>query len=125
MSKYLTKAQAIEWFKVEHSDILGTTDRPLARQTWNDWVDSMKKRGKIRPTSDWTQPDFIAADKPMSKYVTIADESETWYIDYLNKEDHFRQARKTFTGDDAYEQAEAWGRQNLENFNLDMIKLWR
>lgn len=48
---------------------------------------------------------------------------EKTYIDYLNKEKNFQQDRKVFHGDDAYDQAAQWGRMNLENFNIDMVKV--
>jgi hypothetical protein len=43
------------------------------------------------------------------------------YIDYLNKENNFRETRKTFKN---YNLAEKWGRKNLSNFHIDMIKYY-
>jgi hypothetical protein len=46
-----------------------------------------------------------------------------YYIDFLNKDKGFKVDRVTFTGYEAYEDCVRWGRENLENFNLDMVKL--
>lgn len=45
---------------------------------------------------------------------------ESYYIEYLNAKDNFRTTRIEFT---SYESAMQWGRDNLENFHIDMIKL--
>ena len=42
------------------------------------------------------------------------------YIQYLNKDDGYKGARKDF---DSFESARNWGQQNINNFNLDMIKI--
>lgn len=47
---------------------------------------------------------------------------EETYIEYLNKDKNFQEDKKVFKGKDAYEQAVKWGRENLENFNMDMVK---
>lgn len=44
---------------------------------------------------------------------------ETYYIDYLNAKDNFRPKRIEFND---YKTAIQWGRENLENFHIDMIK---
>ncbi len=41
------------------------------------------------------------------------------YIDYLNKDKNFTTDRKYFSN---YTQAIKWGKSNLDNFNIDMIK---
>lgn len=41
------------------------------------------------------------------------------YIDYLSKENNFKETRVYFK---TYEQAEQWAKTNLGNFNPDMIK---
>ena len=41
------------------------------------------------------------------------------YIDYLNKDNNFRETRQYF---DTYEQAEQWAKSKLGNFKPDMIK---
>jgi hypothetical protein len=46
-----------------------------------------------------------------------------YYIDFLNKDKGFKVDRVTFTGHDSYEDCVCWGRENLENFNLDMVKI--
>ena len=46
-----------------------------------------------------------------------------YYIDFLNKKNNFREERIVFEGHDAYEQAVKWGKENLGNFNEEMIRL--
>jgi len=41
------------------------------------------------------------------------------YIDFLNKDKGFREDRKNFT---TYEGAVEWGKVNIENFHIDMVK---
>lgn len=43
----------------------------------------------------------------------------TCYIDFLNKDKNFQKDRKTF---ESYEAAEKWAKENLENFNSDLIQ---
>lgn len=47
---------------------------------------------------------------------------EETYIEFLNKDKNFQKDKKVFRGEDAYDQAVEWGRKNLENFNMDMVK---
>lgn len=42
------------------------------------------------------------------------------YIDFLNKDKGFKQDREYF---DNWEDAVNWGKANLENFNIDMIRV--
>ena len=42
-----------------------------------------------------------------------------YYIEYLNKDKNFQKDKVSF---DSYEQAESWGKENLGNFQIDMIK---
>lgn len=42
------------------------------------------------------------------------------YVEYLNKDDGYKVARKDF---DSFESARSWGAQNIDNFILDMIKI--
>ena len=44
---------------------------------------------------------------------------EKTYITFLNKDKGFKADKKYF---DSYEDAVEWGRSNLDNFNMDMIK---
>ena len=46
-----------------------------------------------------------------------------YYIDFLNKDKGFKVDRVNFTGHEAYEDCVRWGQENLENFNLDMVKI--
>ena len=48
--------------------------------------------------------------------------NDTYYIRYLSKKHNFRQMDKTFEGTNAMQDAIKWGKANLENFNLDMVK---
>ena len=43
-----------------------------------------------------------------------------FYIEYLNKDKNYQKDKKQF---DSYEQAKVWGKENLTNFNLDMIRI--
>lgn len=48
------------------------------------------------------------------------------YIEYLNSKKNFQKDRQDFTGKDfseAYDKAEEWGKNNLENFHPDMIRI--
>jgi CO dehydrogenase/acetyl-CoA synthase delta subunit len=42
-------------------------------------------------------------------------------IYYLNKEKGFARDEKIFEGENAFENAVKWGKENLEKFNQDMI----
>jgi hypothetical protein len=44
---------------------------------------------------------------------------EKIYIEFLNKNKNYQRDKKDFN---SYEKAVAWGRKNLDNFNVDMIK---
>lgn len=46
------------------------------------------------------------------------------YIEFLNKAKNFTKDSVEFTGKNAYSEAVAWGRTNIENFNLYMLK-WK
>lgn len=46
-----------------------------------------------------------------------------YYIEYLNKDKGFKIDRITFTGPNAHQDCVRWGQENLENFNLDIIKI--
>ena len=48
---------------------------------------------------------------------------EQYIIEYLNCKKNFQKDSLKFQGVRAYEKAVAWGKENLENFNLDMIKV--
>ena len=48
---------------------------------------------------------------------------EQYIIDYLNSKKNFQKDSEQFQGSNAYETAVAWGKENLENFNLDMIRV--
>jgi hypothetical protein len=47
----------------------------------------------------------------------------TWYIEFLNAAKGYANDRKYFEGENAFEQAVAWGRVNLENFSMDMVRV--
>lgn len=44
------------------------------------------------------------------------------YIEYLNKEKGLKKDKKFFSGANAFKNAVLWGRKNLENFHIDMIR---
>ena len=46
----------------------------------------------------------------------------TCFIEYLNASQNFQKDIVYFEGANAYEDAVEWGKANLDNFNLDMIK---
>lgn len=46
----------------------------------------------------------------------------TYFIEYLNASNDFQKDIIYFEGATSYKDAEAWGKTNLDNFNLDMIK---
>lgn len=45
------------------------------------------------------------------------------YIEYLNASKGFLNDIIRFEGDDAFELAVAWGKENLDNFSIDMIRI--
>jgi hypothetical protein len=47
---------------------------------------------------------------------------DKYYIEYLNASKNYQKDIIYFEGANAYEDALAWGKANLDNFNLDMIK---
>jgi predicted GNAT family acetyltransferase len=47
---------------------------------------------------------------------------EIVYIDFMNKKKGFRKDRIEFKGRKAYDDAVKWGRENIDNFKIDMIK---
>ena len=49
--------------------------------------------------------------------------NEHYIIEYLNCEKNFQKDFVQFKGLHAYEEAIKWGKENLENFHLDMIKV--
>jgi hypothetical protein len=48
---------------------------------------------------------------------------EQYIIEYLNCKKEFQKDSVEFKGIQAYEEAVTWGKKNLENFHLDMIKV--
>lgn len=48
--------------------------------------------------------------------------NKTWYIEFLNKEKNFIKDKVTFNSENSFNQAIEWGRKNLENFHIDMVK---
>lgn len=55
----MTKKQAEQEFKQLYQNVMKTNDKPLKRMCWNDYVDGLRKSGRISSKSDWTQPSFI------------------------------------------------------------------
>ena len=48
---------------------------------------------------------------------------EQYIIEYLNCKKNFQKDSVQFQGSYGYEQAVKWGKENLENFNLEMIRV--
>ena len=48
---------------------------------------------------------------------------EYYIIEYLNCKKNFQKDFVQFQGQHSYEEAVKWGKENLENFNLDMVKV--
>lgn len=51
---------------------------------------------------------------------------ETYYIEFLNKEKNFARDRKIFKNKDtqkSFNDAIKWGKKNISNFHLDMIRI--
>lgn len=48
---------------------------------------------------------------------------EQYIIEYLNCKKNFQKDCVQFKGMQAYEEALTWGKMNLENFHMDMIKV--
>ena len=48
---------------------------------------------------------------------------EHYIIEYLNCKKDFQKDCVQFKGMQAYEEALTWGKKNLDNFQLDMIKV--
>ena len=46
-----------------------------------------------------------------------------YIIEYLNCKKDFQKDYEQFQGPHAYEEAVTWGKKNLDNFHLDMIKV--
>lgn len=61
----MTKQQAVEYFKEHVLPDLDTTDLPLVRTAWNDYVDALQKDGQIteRQADTWGQPAFVRKTK--------------------------------------------------------------
>ncbi len=94
---------SFEWFEIKEDEIYATIYNPAA---------------EFGTTSPWF---IIDRDKKM-KHGGKIEKPETWKISYLNKKKKFAQTDKTFTGQNAYEDAVKWGTKNLPNFNLDMVR---
>jgi len=50
------------------------------------------------------------------------NKEESFYIEFLNKDKNFQKDKKTFTGPNAFNDAKTWGKENLENFTIEMIQ---
>jgi hypothetical protein len=64
------------------------------------------------------KPSFKSPD-PMLQVESIDD---IVYIEFMNKKKGFRKDRIEFKGRKAYEDAVKWGRENIDNFKIDMVK---
>lgn len=108
---------------------------------WNQHLKSLKTKTNDR-VYNFLKDDFEKLEKAVSegdkeeiekffsywnyhlKSLKMADGGAVEaYIDYLNKKKGFKQDRKTFKGKNAIQDAEKWGRKNLENYHPDMIHI--
>ena len=53
------------------------------------------------------------------KKIIFENNSDAFYIEYLNFKDNFKKTKVKF---ETFEKAKVWGKKNLGNFNIDMIK---
>lgn len=67
----------------------------------------------IEACKDW-------AERWATKLLTKKE--DTFFIAFLDKSKGFQETQKLFEGKTAFEDAKKWGRENLENFNIDMIR---
>jgi uncharacterized protein (UPF0254 family) len=64
-------------------------------------------------------------EKGKSEYMAKGgqtDSDEVVYIEFLNAKKGFSKDKKYFRGETAYNDAVKWGRKNIGNFNMDMVK---
>ena len=52
----------------------------------------------------------------------INDKDDKVYIDFLNKKNNFKKDRIYFEGVSCINDAINWGQNNLDNFNMEMIR---
>ena len=64
----------------------------------------------------------MMADGGMMAKGGVTKKDEIVYIEYLNKDKKYTKDKKVFKGQHALKDAIAWGKQNLSNFNIDMVK---
>ncbi len=50
------------------------------------------------------------------------NKEESFYIEFLNKDKNFQKDKKIFTGPNAFDDAKTQGKENLENFTIEMIQ---
>jgi hypothetical protein len=70
---------------------------------------------------DWEESDKMASGGMMAKGGKT-DADEVVYIEFLNAKKGFSKDKKYFRGETAYNDAVKWGRKNIGNFNMDMVK---
>ena len=97
-----------------------------AREAKVDIMNRLMETGAI----DALVNDEILSDSNGNPYFVLSEESgyakggelkkDSHYISFLNKDNGFKETKKYF---DTYEKAVKWGRKNLENFNLDMVRI--
>jgi hypothetical protein len=66
---------------------------------------------------------LVALSRIPLKKPTKINMKEQYIIEYLNCKKDFQKDSVQFKGSHAYEEAITWGKKNLENFHLDMIKV--
>lgn len=88
---------------IHHTDI-NAEGEPIYRVEFKD------KKGRKRGT--WAfESEFIEPNN---------DQADDYYIEYFNKDKGHKLDKKTFAD---FEAAKKWGQDNIENFNLDQIRV--
>jgi len=94
---------------------LGVIVKPYGRKFHLRFPDGSEK------TYDASELKFIKDEDEYAKGGKTASE-DVVYIQYRNAKKGFSIDKKYFRGEDAYKEAVKWGRKNIDNFNIDMVK---
>jgi hypothetical protein len=94
---------------------LGVIVKPYGRKFHLMFPDGSEK------TYDASELKFIKDEDEYAKGGKTASE-DVVYIQYRNAKKGFSIDKKYFRGEDAYKEAVKWGRKNIDNFNIDMVK---
>ncbi len=94
--------------------------------TWDEFFNKWTKEG-FQEENSWATSDNVKKEflkqtvnqNQLSLFENNIDKSEKCYIEYLNASKKFTKTKKVFN---TYAEAITWGRKNISNFNLDMIR---